>query len=97
MEVVIRRVKHSLWRAVNQHGAVIDVLVQRQRNAAAARRLMRRLLKRHGRPRVKVTDKLRSYAAANIASHLRVKHRHHDRSTCSRGVFRNVMFRQGVK
>ncbi len=78
MVVVIRGVKHWLWRAVDHHGAVLDVLVQRQRNAAAGMRLMCKLLKRHGRPRVIVTDKLRSYAAANIALRLGVEHRQHN-------------------
>lgn len=63
--VTIRGKKHWLWRAVDQHGAVLDVLIQSRRDQAAAKRLMRTLLKRHGRPRVIVTDKLRSYAAAN--------------------------------
>ncbi|GAB7534274.1 hypothetical protein BGC_04790 [Burkholderia sp. 3C] len=69
--------KHWLWRAVDQHGAVLDVLVQRRRDAVAAERLMRKLLKHHGRPRVMVTDKLRSYAAANTALGLNVEHRQH--------------------
>ncbi|WP_414445617.1 IS6 family transposase [Burkholderia sp. 22PA0106] len=75
--VTIRGVKHWLWRAVDQYGAVLDVLIQRQRDTAAAKRLMRKLLKRHGRPRVIVTDKLRSYAAANTALGLCVEHRQH--------------------
>lgn len=54
-----------LWRAVDQEGFVIDVLVQSRRNAKAATRLMRKLLKTQGRaPRVMITDKLRSYDAA---------------------------------
>ena len=57
--------KHWLWRAVDQHGFVLDVLVQNRRDARAAKRLMRRLLKRQGSaPRVMITDKLRSYGAA---------------------------------
>ncbi|WP_373429766.1 DDE-type integrase/transposase/recombinase [Burkholderia glumae] len=56
---------------------MLDVLVQRQRNAAAAKRPMRKLLRRHGHPRVMVADKLRSYAAANIALRLGVEHRQH--------------------
>jgi putative transposase len=36
---------HYLWRAVDQHGSVLDVLVQSRRNALAARRFFRRLLK----------------------------------------------------
>lgn len=37
---------HWLWRAVDQHGIVLDVLVQRRRDAKAARRLLRKLLKK---------------------------------------------------
>jgi putative transposase len=64
--VTINGKKHWLWRAVDQHGAVLDVLVQSRRDRHAARRLMCKLLKRHGRaPRVLITDKLKSYAAGN--------------------------------
>src|SRR5204863_9616125 len=56
---------HWLWRAVDQHGVVLDVLVQSRRDARAAKRLLRKLLKRQGRaPRVMITDKLASYSAA---------------------------------
>ncbi|PSH54984.1 IS6 family transposase [Phyllobacterium brassicacearum] len=64
--VSINGKKHWLWRAVDQAGFVLDVLVQSRRNAKAAKRLIRKLLKVQGRaPRVMVTDKLKSYAAAN--------------------------------
>ena len=54
-----------LWRAVDDEGEVLDVLVQRRRNKAAARKLMRKLLKKQGfAPTVVVTDKLRSYSSA---------------------------------
>ena len=54
-----------LWRAVDQNGEVLDVLVQAKRDKQAARRLLRKLLKKHARPpRTIVTDKLQSYAAA---------------------------------
>src|SRR3990170_7561775 len=54
--------KHWLWRAVDQHGAVLDILVQSRRNAKAAKRLLRKLLKKQGIvPRVMITDKLASY------------------------------------
>src|SRR5438045_1055964 len=57
--------KHWLWRAVDQDGFVLDVLVQSRRNKKAAKRLFRKLLKKQGRaPRVLITDKLKSYAAA---------------------------------
>ena len=51
-----------------------DVLVQSRRDRQAARRLMRKLLRKHGRaPRVLVTDTLKSYAAANIDMGLSVE------------------------
>ena len=54
-----------LWRAVDDEGEVLDLLVQRRRDKAAAVKLMRKLLKKQGfAPDVLVTDKLRSYGAA---------------------------------
>ena len=54
-----------LWRAVDDEGKVLDVLVQRRCGTRAALRLMRKLLKKQGfAPRLLVTDKLRSYASA---------------------------------
>jgi len=55
-----------LWRAVDQHGDVLDVLVQSRRNAVAAKRFFRKLLNglRYV-PRVLVTDKLASYQVAH--------------------------------
>ncbi|MDK2127277.1 DDE-type integrase/transposase/recombinase, partial [Parachitinimonas caeni] len=57
--------RHYLWRAVDQEGKVLDILVQSRRNRHAAKRLLRKLLKdlRYA-PRVMITDKLKSYAAA---------------------------------
>ncbi len=53
------------WRAVDSEGEVLDFLIQPGRDEAAALKSMRKLLKMHGfAPRVVVTDKLRSYAAA---------------------------------
>src|SRR5919201_4012893 len=63
--ITIAGTKHWLWRAVDQHGIVLDVLVQSRRDAQAAKRLLRKLLKRQGRaPRGVIPDKLASYAAA---------------------------------
>jgi len=57
--------KHWLWRAVDQDGIVLDVLVQSRRDKKAAKRLLRKLLKKQCRaPRVLITDKLASYGAA---------------------------------
>ena len=54
-----------LRRAVDAEGEVLDLLVQRRRDKAAAEKLMRKLLKKQGfAPDVLVTDKLRSYGAA---------------------------------
>jgi len=58
-------VQHYLCRAVDQDGMVIDILVQPKRDGWAALRFFRKLLSTAQRaPRVIVTDKLRSYAAA---------------------------------
>jgi putative transposase len=54
-----------MWRAVDSEGEVLDVLVQRRRDKAAALKLPRKLLKKQGfAPAVIVTDKLRLYGAA---------------------------------
>ncbi len=54
-----------LWRAVDQDGDVIDILVQSRRDRRAAARFFRKLLKGQGRrPLRLITDKLRSYSAA---------------------------------
>ncbi len=73
--VTIRGQRHYLWRAVDQDGDVIDILVQPRRDRHAAERFFRRLLKGQGRePRRLVTDKLRSYAAAHRAIMSSVTH-----------------------
>jgi putative transposase len=65
-----------LWRAVDQDGNVLDILLQNRRNTAAARRFFRKLLKGTGSvPRVVVTDKLRSYGAAHRQVLPSVEHR----------------------
>jgi putative transposase len=61
----INGVMRYLWRAVDQHGIVLDILVQDRRNAGAAKRFFKRLLVGlRFKPRRIVTDGLRSYAAA---------------------------------
>ena len=63
--VHIQGQRQYLWRAVDQDGDVIDILVQSRRDQRAAERFFRRLLKGQGaEPRRLVTDKLRSYSAA---------------------------------
>jgi len=54
-----------LWRAVDQHGVVLDEILQPKRDKRAAKRLLVKLMKRHGFvPKRIITDKLRSYGAA---------------------------------
>ncbi len=76
--LTIAGVKHWLWRAVDQTGMVLDILVQSRRDARAAKRLLRKLLKRQCRaPRVMITDKLASYEAAKCQVMPSVEHRRH--------------------
>ena len=71
-------VQYYLWRAVDAEGNVLDVLLQRQRDTKVAERFFRKLLKKQGFvPRVIVTDKLKSYAAAKKQVMKRVEHRAH--------------------
>jgi putative transposase len=77
-EVFIRieGVQHYLWRAVDQDGIVLDILVQPRRDAKAAKRFFRRLLKGLDYvPRVIVTDKLRSYGVAQRQLLPKIEHR----------------------
>src|SRR5689334_1407268 len=74
----IRGKLHYLWRAVDQDGHVLDILVQSRRSAKAAQRFFRKLLKGlQYVPRVIVTDKLKSYAAAKREILPGVEHRQH--------------------
>jgi putative transposase len=67
---------HHLWRAVDQDGIVLDILVLSRRNAAAAKRFFKRLLKGlQYVPRVLVTDKLGSYGVAKLELLPDVEHR----------------------
>ena len=75
MAVLISGRQFWIWRAVDDKGEVLDLLVQRRRDAKAAARLMRKLLKKQGfAPALPVTDKLRSYAAAKTQLRLSVRH-----------------------
>ena len=74
----INGVTHYLWRAVDQNGVVLDILVQPRRNRFAAIRFFRKLLRATARrPRVIITDKLRSYGAAKRIVLPGVAHRQH--------------------
>ena len=75
MAVMIAGRQFWLWRAVDDEGEVLDPLVQRRRDKAAAMKLMRKLLKKHGfAPDVLVTDKLRSCGAAKSEMRLTARH-----------------------
>jgi transposase-like protein len=75
MAVLIGGKRFWLWRAVDDEGEVLDLLVQRRRDKNAAVKLMRKLLKKQGfAPTVLVTDKLRSYGAAKAALGLSALH-----------------------
>ena len=72
----IQGAQHYLWRAVDQDGVVLDILVQERRDGKAAKQFFRRLLKGlHYVPRVIVTDKLRSYGVAKRQLLPGVEHR----------------------
>ncbi|MGI9437198.1 MAG: IS6 family transposase [Geminicoccaceae bacterium] len=78
MVIAINKRKYWLWRAVDQHGIVLDILVQSRRDKKAVKRLMRKLLKKQGcTPRVLITDKLKSYGVAKRELMLGVQHRQH--------------------
>ncbi|WP_443075573.1 IS6 family transposase [Streptomyces sp. NBC_01483] len=76
--IKINGVRKYLWRAVDQDGNVLDILVQNRRDKAAARQFFRRLMKKtRAVPRVIVTDKLRSYGAAHREVMHSVENRSH--------------------
>ena len=56
--------RHYLWRAVDQEGEVLEVFAPKRRDRQAALSFLERAMKRFGRPRSIVTDRLRSYHAA---------------------------------
>jgi putative transposase len=78
MVLTIKGEHHYLWRAVDQEGNVLDILVQRRRDKKAAKKFFRKLLKGLVYvPLVIVTDKLKSYSAAKREILPGVEHRQH--------------------
>ena len=74
--ITIRGQRYYLWRAVDQDGDVIDILVTRRRDRRAAKRFFRKMLKHQGQtPWQLVTDKLRSYPSAHREVFPSVVHR----------------------
>ncbi len=75
MVVKIAGKRNWLWRAVDEEGEVLDILVQSRRDTKAAVRLMRKLIRKQGfGPEVLVTDKLGSYGAAKRKLGLLARH-----------------------
>src|SRR5262245_57555263 len=78
MVLTIKGEHHDLWRAVDQDGNVLDILIHRRRDKRAAKKFFRKLLKGLTYvPRVLITDKLKSYGAAKREILPGVDHRQH--------------------
>ena len=76
VEAKIAGHNHGLWRDVDQTGMALDVLVQSRRDKRAAKRLLRKLLKKQMRAsRVQITDKQASYGAAKGVVMPSIEHR----------------------
>ena len=76
--LTINGARHYLWRAVDQDGNVLDILVQRRRDTIAAQKFFRKLLKGcQDVPRMIITDRLKSYGAAKREMLPGVDHRWH--------------------
>ena len=72
----INGVTHYLWRAVDHDGEVLKALVTKRRDRKAALKSLRKTMKRHGRPHVFGTDKLRSVCAVSVPLILRLRRAH---------------------
>ncbi|WP_240932797.1 IS6 family transposase [Pelagibius litoralis] len=95
---------HYLWRAIDHEGEVLEVLATKQRDRRAALKFLKRTMKRYGRPKVIVMDRLRSYRAAmnvigNVAdqecgrwlnNRAENSHQLFRRRECAMAKFRNV-------
>jgi transposase-like protein len=89
MAVSIAGRQFWLWRAVDDEGEVLDLLVQPRRDKAAAVKRIRKLLKKQGfPPDVLATDKLRSYGAAKSRMGLSALHVQGLRGLCHIAVRR---------
>ena len=99
MVIVIRGCRHWLWRAVDNEGEILDFLVQSKRNARAALKLLRKLLKKHGWAPTRITtDRLRSYHVAFRTLGLTAEHIDNNRAENShQPVRRRERKQQGFK
>ena len=61
--VKINGERHYLWRAVDHEGEVLESVVTKRRNKQAALKMLRKLMRRYGKPEALVTDRLPSYSA----------------------------------
>ncbi len=59
----INGITHYHWRAIDHEGEVLESYVSKKRDRKSALKLLRKTMKRHGRPHIFVTDKLRSFGA----------------------------------
>ena len=64
MRIIVAGKTPWLWRAIDEHGEVLDILLQPRRNSQAAKRFFKRLLADNDSPDCVVTDGLRSYSAS---------------------------------
>jgi putative transposase len=79
VQLKIKGRKHWLWRAVDQDGVVLDILVQARLNQEAAETFLRRVVNSNGcEPRVVITDKLASYPPAIRRVLPQAEHRRHN-------------------
>jgi putative transposase len=84
----INGVTHYLWRAVDQNGIVLNILMQPKRDRFAALRYFRNLLRVTPRsPRAITTDKLHSCGAAKRMVMPRAGHRQHSREGAANAAF----------
>jgi putative transposase len=91
--VKINGVTHYLWRAVDHEGEVLEAVATKRRDRRAALKFLKKLMKRYGRPRTVVTDRLPSYGAAmrtigNAARHVCTGRRINNRAENSHQPFR---------
>jgi putative transposase len=94
--LIIHGLKHSLWQAVDQDGNVLDILVQSRRNKKAAKRFFCKLLKGlQYAPRVIISDKLKSYGAAQREILPGVEHHQHKRlNNCAQNSHQPTRLRE---
>lgn len=78
MRVEIKKEVYWLWRAVDEHGQVLDILIHKRRNTKAAKRFFQKIIQKVGfAASVVITDKLLSYLAGIRALGLKPNHRQH--------------------